>query len=142
LSDTQWTSATARRFARDREPPAGGRHAVEGRKEGTDETGCGSAAQSSGGTLVFADPASRALLKLLARIAPSDVPIVISGDAGTGKGALARQIHTLSARPGAFVCVNCSAVATQVSDGIPAPRRLPSRASAGSKRATGDLIPR
>jgi len=56
---------------------------------------------------------------MLARVAPSDVPIVISGEAGTGKGALARQIHTISARPGAFVCVNCSAVAARVGEGGP-----------------------
>src|SRR5690242_10952184 len=92
LSDTQWTSATAPRFARDQEAATGGTHAVEHRQRGTNETGCGSASQGGSGTLVFADPASRALLKMLARVAPSDVPIVISGEAGTGKGALARQI--------------------------------------------------
>jgi DNA-binding NtrC family response regulator len=81
--------------------------------------GCAVAPQASPRTLVFADPASRALEKLVARVAPSDVPIVISGDAGTGKDALARQIHAISARTGAFVCVNCSAVAARMGEGDP-----------------------
>ena len=117
MSDTQWTSAVARRFTRDREAPAGEPHTVEGRQGGIDGPGRGELPHGSAGTLVFADPASQALAKLLARVAPSDVSVVISGDAGTGKAAVARQIHAISARTGAFVCVNCTAVAAQVDEG-------------------------
>lgn len=64
--------------------------------------------------MVYADPASHALTRLLARIAPSDVPVTISGEAGTGKEAIARYIHQISGRMGPFACVNCSAIADQL----------------------------
>jgi DNA-binding NtrC family response regulator len=62
-------------------------------------------------TLVFADPASRALAELLARVAVSDVPVLISGETGTGKGLVARYVHETSGRAGPFLTVNCSAIA-------------------------------
>jgi DNA-binding NtrC family response regulator len=67
--------------------------------------------------MVFADPASQALVKLLARIAPSDVPVMIRGDSGTGKEVVARHIHGTSGRNGPFVAVNCSALADQLAEG-------------------------
>lgn len=63
--------------------------------------------------LIFADPASLALARLLARIGPSDMPVMITGDAGSGKGAVARRIHHSSGRPGTLLSVNCSAFAAQ-----------------------------
>ena len=69
--------------------------------------------------LIFADPASLALARLLARIGPSDMPIMITGDAGSGKGAVARRIHHSSGRPGTLLSVNCSALAGQME-----PRRV------------------
>jgi DNA-binding NtrC family response regulator len=64
--------------------------------------------------MVYADPASKSLVKLLARIAPSDMSVMISGDSGTGKEVVARHIHKVSGRTGAFVVVNCSAIAEQL----------------------------
>jgi DNA-binding NtrC family response regulator len=64
--------------------------------------------------MVCADPASKALVKLLARIAPCDMSVMISGDSGTGKEVVARHIHKASGRTGAFVAVNCSAIAEQL----------------------------
>jgi DNA-binding NtrC family response regulator len=64
--------------------------------------------------MVCADPASKALVKLLARIAPCDMSVMISGDSGTGKEVVARHIHKVSGRTGAFVAVNCSAIAEQL----------------------------
>ncbi len=63
--------------------------------------------------MVYADPASQILAKLLDRIAPTDVPVVIRGDTGTGKEVVARHIHEISGRSGTLVCVNCSALADQ-----------------------------
>ncbi len=47
----------------------------------------------------------------LARIARSDIPIVIHGETGTGKELYARAVHELSGRRGSFVAINCGALA-------------------------------
>jgi two-component system, NtrC family, response regulator AtoC len=45
------------------------------------------------------------------KIAVTGVPVLIQGDSGTGKGVVARYIHSRSAVPnGAFVKVNCAAI--------------------------------
>ncbi|HTL36410.1 MAG TPA: sigma 54-interacting transcriptional regulator [Kofleriaceae bacterium] len=46
----------------------------------------------------------------IARGAPSNVPVMIRGDTGTGKELVARAVHALSGRKGPFVAVNCGAV--------------------------------
>jgi DNA-binding NtrC family response regulator len=71
--------------------------------------------------LVFADPASRSQLDLLQRIAPSDVPVLLRGDSGTGKEAIARYLHELSRRKGPLVVVRCgAATATSSAGELPA----------------------
>ena len=51
------------------------------------------------------------LRALVERAAPSDVPILVAGENGTGKELVARAIHDLSPRRvGAFVKMNCAAV--------------------------------
>ncbi len=60
--------------------------------------------------LVFEDPLSRALLDRLQRIAPSDAPVLVTGETGTGKELVARQLHALSRRSERpFVAVNAGA---------------------------------
>ncbi|MBA6059306.1 sigma-54 interaction domain-containing protein [Pseudomonas juntendi] len=59
---------------------------------------------------VFEDPKSKALLKHLQQVAPSEASVLIIGETGTGKELVARHIHNLSARKGQpFVAVNCGA---------------------------------
>jgi len=49
-------------------------------------------------------------LERLTRIAPSNVPVLIRGDSGTGKELIAWATHEMSARSGAFVAINCGAL--------------------------------
>jgi DNA-binding NtrC family response regulator len=63
---------------------------------------------AAGGAVVFADPQSRSLANLLERIAPTTVPVLLTGETGSGKERLARYIHERSGRTGEFVVVQCS----------------------------------
>ena len=62
------------------------------------------------GTLTTLDPALAAAFEELRQIAPSQIPILISGPTGAGKERVAQTVHTASGRRGAFVPVNCGAL--------------------------------
>src|SRR5258706_621819 len=51
-----------------------------------------------------------AQLRALQKAAATNLPIVLRGETGTGKEVLARQVHRLSQRPGAFQAINCAAL--------------------------------
>lgn len=54
----------------------------------------------------------RAVLSRVAKVAPTDSTVLITGETGTGKELIARAIHKQSKRShSAFVSVNCSALA-------------------------------
>ena len=55
-------------------------------------------------------PAFEAQLLSLERAASTALPVVLRGESGTGKEVLARQVHALSRRSGAFQAINCAAL--------------------------------
>jgi two-component system NtrC family response regulator len=63
------------------------------------------------GGLVTAAPEMAAVTRMIERVAPADVSVMLLGASGTGKELLARGLHDLSPRRGgAFVAINCAAI--------------------------------
>lgn len=60
--------------------------------------------------MVVADPEMERIYRLLARLARSELPLVVRGEAGTGKTCAARVVHGWSARAaGPLVMFDCAA---------------------------------
>ena len=65
--------------------------------------------------LVGDSPPMQALYALLERVAPTDVPVLVHGETGTGKELVARALHDHSRRRRKpFFAVNCAAVPAQL----------------------------
>jgi len=61
--------------------------------------------------IVGSHPSMVAVYKAIARVAKSEVPVLVTGETGTGKELVARALHDLSPRAHApFVAVNCGAI--------------------------------
>jgi formate hydrogenlyase transcriptional activator len=61
--------------------------------------------------IVGTSPALQAVLTRVAKVAPTESTIIISGETGTGKELIARAIHKRSPRSSRpFVSVNCAAI--------------------------------
>jgi DNA-binding NtrC family response regulator len=64
------------------------------------------------GRLVGASPAMQKIYDLIARIAPTEAPVLLAGRSGTGKELAALTLHDLSRRrANPFLAVNCGAIA-------------------------------
>jgi transcriptional regulator of acetoin/glycerol metabolism len=59
---------------------------------------------------VCSDTAVSQAVSMAERATAMSIPILISGETGTGKEMLARYVHQFSGRRGRFVAVNCAAV--------------------------------
>ena len=60
--------------------------------------------------LIYRSEAMRKIVEQIYNLRTSDIPILITGETGTGKDLLARAIHTLSSRSAhAFIPFNCAA---------------------------------
>ncbi|MCB9671293.1 MAG: sigma-54-dependent Fis family transcriptional regulator [Alphaproteobacteria bacterium] len=69
------------------------------------------------GGLVAESPAMRRVLEAAARVASVSGPVLIQGESGTGKTALAERIHACSPRAGKpFVAVNASTLPEQIAE--------------------------
>lgn len=63
------------------------------------------------GSLVAKSAAMHEVFDIASRVADADTPVLIMGETGTGKSALARALHATSTRAGRpFVAVNCAAL--------------------------------
>jgi transcriptional regulator with GAF, ATPase, and Fis domain len=63
------------------------------------------------GDIVGASEGMQAVFKRLEKIAQTDISVLISGETGTGKELVAREIHRRSPRAkGPFVTINCGAI--------------------------------
>jgi DNA-binding NtrC family response regulator len=67
------------------------------------------------GALVARSPAMRAVLDAVARAAETSLPVLFTGETGTGKDVAARLLHARSARSAArLVAINCAAVPNEL----------------------------
>jgi DNA-binding NtrC family response regulator len=67
------------------------------------------------GEMVGRSPAMLEVFRLIARVAPSEAPVMITGETGTGKEVAARTLHVLSRRAkGPFVAINCGAISASL----------------------------
>jgi hydrogenase-4 transcriptional activator len=68
-------------------------------------------------TIVGATTGLVAVLKRVDQVAPTDAPVMVFGETGSGKEVVARAIHTRSSRrDGPFLRVNCGAVPAELID--------------------------
>jgi len=75
------------------------------------DAGAGEGGGGGGQEMVGASAALRRVREQVARVAPSDLTVLIHGETGSGKELVARSIHAGSPRAGqAFVAVNCAAL--------------------------------
>jgi DNA-binding NtrC family response regulator len=69
----------------------------------------------TGPQLIAEAPSMRPVLELIQRVGPSDANVLITGENGSGKGAVAHAIHAASARAGkGLVTVNAGGLAEGV----------------------------
>jgi transcriptional regulator with GAF, ATPase, and Fis domain len=63
------------------------------------------------GEIIGACPSMTEVFRKLQKVAPTDISVLITGETGTGKELIAREIHRRSNRAnGPFVVVNCGAI--------------------------------
>lgn len=67
--------------------------------------------RSAQGEIIGNSPPMRQVFKVLRRVAPTDLSVLVLGETGTGKELVARELHQLSPRVRQpFVAINCGAI--------------------------------
>jgi transcriptional regulator with GAF, ATPase, and Fis domain len=75
----------------------------------------GSVLRSGESVFVYGDPDPLARLhERVARVAASDLAVLLAGETGTGKERLAHAVHDQSGRTGPFVTVNCASFSREL----------------------------
>ncbi len=65
--------------------------------------------------IIAVDKSMQNVCRMVEKIAPADVAVLILGESGTGKELLSRALHTLSARhTRKFIAINCAAIPEQL----------------------------
>jgi DNA-binding NtrC family response regulator len=64
--------------------------------------------------IVAQSPAARTMLAQIARAARTTMPVLITGETGTGKEEAARLIHAWSGRTGPWLPINCAAIPNEL----------------------------
>ncbi len=65
----------------------------------------------SKGDLIGSSPAMQRIYDLIEQVSGTDTPVLITGEAGTGKEAVARAIHDRSKRNGGpFIAITCASI--------------------------------
>jgi transcriptional regulator with GAF, ATPase, and Fis domain len=63
------------------------------------------------GEIVGTSPVMQQVFRRIEKIAPTDISVLITGETGTGKELIAREIHNRSPRTGKpFITINCGAI--------------------------------
>ena len=66
---------------------------------------------ASQGEMIGNCSAMKSVFKVLRRVAPTDLSVLVLGETGTGKELVARELHKLSTRnQGHFIAINCGAI--------------------------------
>jgi transcriptional regulator with PAS, ATPase and Fis domain len=67
--------------------------------------------RTSQGDIIGTSAPMKAVFKMIRRIAPTDISVLILGETGTGKELVAKELHRLSPRATQpFVSINCGAI--------------------------------
>jgi transcriptional regulator with GAF, ATPase, and Fis domain len=67
--------------------------------------------QTSQGGMIGSSPPMKEVFKILRKVSPTDLSVLVLGETGTGKELIAKELHRLSARSGKpFVSINCGAI--------------------------------
>ncbi|MBL6618864.1 MAG: sigma-54-dependent Fis family transcriptional regulator [Flavobacteriales bacterium] len=71
--------------------------------------------RKGGVDMIGSSPALEEIRSIMAKVAPTDARVLITGENGTGKEVVARKIHAMSGRQGGpFVEVNCAAIPSEL----------------------------